>query len=360
MDLIKSFNEFKKGNFHTRSFSELLNIHETLGFPSDKYKTVHVAGTNGKGTVSLNIAKGLNNSGYKTGLLTSPHFMCKTERIAIDGVNITNKEIERIYEENKEILETLAFFEILTFIAFIYFAEQKVHYAVIEVGLGGLKDATNVINSILCVITNLAYDHVEYLGPTLDDIAYNKAGIIKPNIPVVLGYNALHYQCYKAAKEKNAEVFEIKISDSDYLKENKRIADTALMVLGIKPLELIFTLPVRYEVHGNIIFDMAHNEDGFLALKRKVQMEYPGKKVIALWNMSTTKSAKSCLEILRSYCEEVYFFHHDFLWLLSKEDASKLGVREYAGESSEVILVCGSIYFLSEAKSLLLNGAQLQ
>ncbi len=286
--------------------------------------------------------------------------MCKTERIAINGENISNKELKEIYEENKEILEGLAFFELLTFIAFIYFAKKKVDYAVIEVGLGGLKDATNVINPILCVITNLAYDHVEFLGPTMDDIAYNKAGIIKLNTPVVLGRNAQHPECYKAARAKGAKVFEVEMSDSDYLQENKRIADSALKVLEIEPLETIFRLPARFEVHGNIIFDMAHNEDGFLALKRKVQQEYPGKKIISLWNMSTTKSAKNCLEILRSYCDEVYFFAHDFDWLLSKEDAKKLGVNEYAGESSEVVLVCGSIYFLAEAKRQLINKGLLQ
>ena len=217
-----------------------------------------------------------------------------------------------------------------------------------------------MINPKLCVITNLAYDHVEYLGPTIDDIAYNKAGIIKLNTPVVLGRNAQHPQCYKAAMVKGSKVFEVELSDGDYLQEDKRIADRALQVLGIEPLEKIFTLPARFEVHGNIIFDMAHNEDGFLALKRKLQKEYPGKKIISVWNMSTTKAAKNCLEILRSYCEEVYFFSHDFEWLLSKEDAKELGVKQYCGESSEVVLVCGSIYFLAEAKKQLLSRGQLQ
>ncbi len=355
MNFSECYKNFKRGNFNSRDFSELLDIFKALGSPSDRYKTVHVAGTNGKGTVSLNIAKGIEASGYKTGLLTSPHFECKTERISVNGINISNKRLEAIYAENKEILAGLAFFELLTFIAFLYFKEQEVDYAVIEVGLGGLKDPTNVINPNLCVITNLSYDHVELLGPTLADIAYNKAGIIKPNTPVVLGYHAQHPECYKAAKALDANVYEVRASDCDYIQENKNIADTCLEILKMKQLSEVFKLPARFETHGNIIFDMAHNEDGFLALKRKIQKQYPGQKVISLWNMSKNKSIHTCLEILRSYCEEVFFFPHELDWLISKEEAAILGIKEYSGQSSDIILVCGSIFFLAEAKKLLLN-----
>lgn len=291
-------------------------------------------------------------------MLTSPHFVCKTERISINSENITPFRLEKIYQENQEYLEGLAFFELLTFIAFIYFAEENVDYAVIEVGLGGLKDVTNVITPVLSVITNLAYDHVEVLGPTLADIAFNKAGIIKPRVPVVLGKKAQHEECYKAAALNQSKVYEVPSADDDYLKENKCISDLSLKVLGISPLDQIFTLPARFEVHENYIFDMAHNEDGILALKRKIQKDFPNKEVIALWNMSTTKSIETCLNILQSFCTEVYFFPNDFSWLLSKEEAKLLGLKEYQGESSDLILVCGSIYFLAEAKDKLLNQKQ--
>jgi len=330
-------------------------LHETLGRPGDNFKIVHVTGTNGKGTVCLNIAKGLQASGFKTALFTSPHYERCTERIVINGEMISEERMVRIYQAHKEIFDELLFFELFVLMALIYFSEEKVSYAVIEVGIGGLHDSTNILMPILSVITNITLDHQDILGD-LASIARNKAGIIKQGVPVVLGPGAAHEECYKVAFEKNAPIYEVFDQDSDYLKENKKIADKALEVLHIIPLEKLFTLPARFEVVDNVVFDMAHNEGAFIALKTKMQLLYPDKKIIALWNMATSKDVTICLSILRSFVSNVYFLPVKAYRLMSEEDAATLNVEIYEGQKEEIILVCGSMYIMSFAKKLLFQS----
>ena len=165
---------------------ELLDF---LGNPQNSFKTVHVAGTNGKGTVSHTLASIFQECGYKTGLYTSPHLLDFRERIRINGQMIPEKNVIDFIGDNKEKFEEmqLSFFEMATGMAFDYFAKEKVDIAIIEVGLGGRLDSTNVIKPELSVITNISLDHVAMLGNTLAEIAAEKAGIIKPNTPVVIG-----------------------------------------------------------------------------------------------------------------------------------------------------------------------------
>ena len=333
-------------------------MHEKLENPGHEFKSIHVAGTNGKGSVCLNIARNLEKKGFKVGLFTSPHFENVCERISINQTLISKEKLFSIYQNYKCYLENLSFFDLITLICFIYFKENKVDYAVIEVGIGGLNDTTNIIKPKLCVITSISLDHQELLGNTLEEIAAHKAGIIKENTPVVLGPTSLLEVCLLKALEKNAKVIKVSKVDGDYLKENKKIADAALTELGIEPINEIYSMPARFEVHGNIIFDMAHNEGGFCALKTKIQNMYKGKKVIAIWSMSLSKDINTCLAILRSFVSEIYFY--PFEKLLSKEKAKELGVEVYSGQTGDIILVCGSIYFLSDAKKMLLNSEQLQ
>ena len=156
--------------------------------PHQKFQTIHVAGTNGKGSVSHMIASILQEAGYKTGLYTSPHLKDFRERIKIGGIMIPESKVVSFVEENKEILESVkpSFFEMTVAMAFNFFAERKVDVAVIEVGLGGRLDSTNIINPVLSVITNIGHDHMDLLGDTLEKVAAEKAGIIKENIPVVI------------------------------------------------------------------------------------------------------------------------------------------------------------------------------
>lgn len=160
-----------------------------LGNPQQQFKSIHIGGTNGKGSCSHLLAAALQEAGYKVGLYTSPHYKDFRERIKINGKYISKKYIIDFMEANKSQFEAIepSFFEMTVAMAFAYFAEAKVDVAVIEVGLGGRLDSTNVITPELSVITNISLDHTNMLGDTLSQIAYEKAGIIKSNIPVVIG-----------------------------------------------------------------------------------------------------------------------------------------------------------------------------
>lgn len=162
---------------------------DTLGNPQNRFKSFHIAGTKGKGSVSALIASVLQSAGYRTGLYTSPHLIRFNERIRVDGVDIPDDELVSTLERMKPAIESiqeLTVYEIITALAFLYFAESGVQYASIEVGLGGRLDATNVLNPLITVITSLSYDHMHLLGDRLSDIAAEKAGIIKPGVPIIL------------------------------------------------------------------------------------------------------------------------------------------------------------------------------
>ncbi|MDR2843961.1 MAG: bifunctional folylpolyglutamate synthase/dihydrofolate synthase [Candidatus Symbiothrix sp.] len=164
-------------------------IDEHLNHPHTKYKTIHVAGTNGKGSTAHLLASILQEAGYKVGLYTSPHLLDFSERIRVNGQTIDEQFVVKFVAGHKDFFESLqpSFFELTTGMAFAYFAEQQVEVAVIEVGLGGRLDCTNIITPVLSIITNISFDHTHLLGNTLAAIAKEKAGIIKPNVPVVIG-----------------------------------------------------------------------------------------------------------------------------------------------------------------------------
>ena len=164
-------------------------LDEHFGHPHRQFKTIHVAGTNGKGSCSHTLAAILQSAGYKVGLYTSPHLVDFRERIRINGTTVSEAYVIDFVENHRAFFEPLhpSFFELTTAMAFNYFAEQQVDVAVIEVGLGGRLDCTNIIRPDLCVITNISFDHVQFLGDTLAKIASEKAGIIKEGIPVVIG-----------------------------------------------------------------------------------------------------------------------------------------------------------------------------
>lgn len=174
---------YKEGLANTYAFDE------HFGHPHRKYRTIHIAGTNGKGSCSHTLAAILQAAGYKTGLYTSPHLIDFRERIRVNGIPASKEFVIDFVEKHRPFFEPLhpSFFELTTAMAFRYFAEQEVDVAVIEVGLGGRLDCTNIIMPDLCVITNISFDHVQFLGNTLAKIASEKAGIIKENIPVVIG-----------------------------------------------------------------------------------------------------------------------------------------------------------------------------
>jgi dihydrofolate synthase / folylpolyglutamate synthase len=200
---------------------ELCNL---LGNPQDKIKTVHVAGTNGKGSTSHMLAATLQMAGYKTGLHTSPHLKDFTERSRINGVSMDQQYVIDFVEKNKSVIERMdcSFFEITVAMAFDYFAKNEVDIAIIEVGMGGRLDSTNIIKPLLSVITKIDYDHTQFLGDTLPKIASEKAGIIKKKTPVVISLfqPETHMVFEQKAKEQNAPIYfadkELEAKDINY------------------------------------------------------------------------------------------------------------------------------------------------
>lgn len=197
----------------------LLDNH--FGNPHKKFKSIHVAGTNGKGSVSHLLASVLQEAGFKTGLYTSPHLKDFRERIKINGVEISEQKVTEFVNENITLIEKVqpSFFEMTVAMAFKYFADEQVDIAVVEVGMGGRLDSTNIINPLISVITNIGYDHTAFLGDTLDLIAQEKAGIIKPNTKVVIGKTQAETQPVfsEIAKQNNSEIiFVDQVFSCDY------------------------------------------------------------------------------------------------------------------------------------------------
>lgn len=182
-----------------------------LGNPEKNIKTIHIAGTNGKGSTSSMIASVLQEAGYKVGLYTSPHLKDYRERIKINGKCISEDFVVDFFDKHKPFFEEnqLSFFEMTVGLAFDYFSKEKVDVAVIEVGMGGRLDSTNIITPLVSVITNIGFDHVQFLGDTLEKIAFEKAGIIKPNAPVIIGeYINETKEVFEAvAKEKSSPIY---------------------------------------------------------------------------------------------------------------------------------------------------------
>lgn len=195
---------YKDGLYNT------IELDKYFGHPHRNFKTIHVAGTNGKGSCSHTLAAILQSAGYKVGLYTSPHLVDFRERIRVNGKCISEKYVVDFVENEKSFFEPLhpSFFELTTALAFKYFADEKVDIAVIEVGLGGRLDCTNIIMPIVSVITNISFDHMQFLGNTLAKIAGEKAGIIKPGVPVVVGeYNSETRPVFETkANEANSEL----------------------------------------------------------------------------------------------------------------------------------------------------------
>lgn len=230
-------------------------LDEHFGHPHQKYKTIHIAGTNGKGSSSHTLAAILQSQGYKVGLYTSPHLVDFRERIRVNGECVPEQYVIDFVEENRAFFEPLhpSFFELTTAMALKYFAEQEADYAVIEVGLGGRLDCTNIITPILSIITNISFDHTQFLGNTLAEIAGEKAGIIKPGVPVVIGEylpetrpvfenkakaeNApiLFAQDFDVTRLENSETCDVDMElKGSYQERNKKTILTALHILRQK------------------------------------------------------------------------------------------------------------------------------
>lgn len=227
------------GSAYKAGLDNILSLEQELGNPHRQFASVHVAGTNGKGSVSHMIAAVLQAAGYRTGLFTSPHLQDFRERIRVNGEMISQEEVIRFVEQHREAIDRIgpSFFETTTAMAFDHFARQAVDIAVIEVGLGGRLDSTNLIRPRVSVITNISRDHAQFLGETLPEIAGEKAGIIKEDTPVVIGQSQLETQMVfiSRAKEQHAPI---------------RFADQLYEVIGQTHLENSQQFTIRNRMDG--------------------------------------------------------------------------------------------------------------
>lgn len=220
---------------------DLRKLMKELGDPQDKPKTVHVAGTNGKGSTTEMLRLMLSEAGYRTGSFTSPHLVRINERIAIDGEMISDEDFIRCFRTvieavNDNGLRHPSFFEFIFAMAAVYFAEQKVDYVVYETGMGGRLDATNIITPVVSVITSIGMDHMQYLGDTIEKIAFEKAGIIKPGVPVV--HNAICHDHNCSEADKKDETFnysdvELKNKAADVIKKRADELDSDIYIVDV-------------------------------------------------------------------------------------------------------------------------------
>lgn len=322
-----------------------------FNFPHKKFRSIHVGGTNGKGSVSHILASVFQSAGYKTGLYTSPHLVDFRERIKIDGIFVDKKFVTEFAHDNLAFFKEIkaSFFEMTVFMAYDYFAKKNVDVAIIEVGLGGRLDTTNTITPELSIITNIGLDHTQYLGDTLESIAVEKAGIIKPTIPVVIGKTQPEtLEIFnKSANEKESSIyfadqlitsdyhlknidqsihyqfnknFTIGISEIDtdlrgtFQKENIITVIAALCILkkrefsindnaireGLKNVISNTGLMGRWQEMDNnplVVCDIAHNTEGFIQILEQIK-DQPYKQLHMVLGFVSDKKIDDILKLL--------------------------------------------------------------
>lgn len=379
--------------------ADLSNTHklmDLLHHPENRFKSVHVAGTNGKGSTSHMLAAIFQKAGYKTGLYTSPHLKDFRERIRINGEMIPEQHVVNFVDTHKDQFESigLSFFEMTVGMAFQYFADQKVDIAIVEVGMGGRLDSTNVVTPELGIITNISLDHTQFLGNTIAAIAGEKGGIIKSEVPVVIGeHNTEYDDVFKEiAEEKNAPIYFAEdlipareIDDLDlkgvYQRKNIRTVLAAVEILSQQGYQLsenlaealgsaskLTGLRGRWETigqHPKIICDTGHNEAGVNLITQQLNNETFDKLHI-VWGMVGDKDAASVLALLPK--DSTYYWCRPEIprgkdASILKNEAEEVGLTgnvyssvqealetaKKAAVSADLIFVGGSTFVVAEA-----------
>ena len=286
-----------------KDLSNTLKLAEHLNNPENKFKSVHVAGTNGKGSTSHILASVLQEAGYKVGLYTSPHLKDFRERIKINGQEVSKHFVIGFIKRNKDFFEAnkLSFFEMTVGMAFDYFAKQNIDIAVVEVGLGGRLDSTNIVTPEVSIITNIGLDHTQFLGDTLEAIAFEKGGIIKPNIPVVIGetqketapvFKSLAKSCDSEilfADQLVSEVYKSDLIGSYQSKNIKTVVQTVKQLQGkgfkiskknikqgllkvVKNTGLLGRWQILKE-RPKVVCDTGHNREGLIYVMQQLSNE---------------------------------------------------------------------------------------
>lgn len=399
--------------------SNMRALLERMGNPEKRLKMVHVAGTNGKGSTCSMVERMLRECGYKTGLYTSPYLMRFPERMRVNGVPIDDEALTRIAsrvrEETEKLLETgvkPTTFELGTAITLTYFAEQQVDFAVIEVGIGGRLDCTNVIEPEVCLIAPIGMDHTKVLGDSLVQIAGEKAGIIKEGIPVAVSpqQNDEIMQVFrKTAGEKHAQLLEVRRPEIDMIASDARGAEFVFRgqkahinlagdhqaenaCLALSGIELLrgrgYDLPEETCLEGlekaiwpgrlewlsdNLLIDGAHNPHGAKALHAFVKKYLSGRRIVPVIGMMKDKDVEGCIALYADLAKEAVATQVDYPRAMPHEELRNLLIskgmnavsestipaaleraREIAGEDG-IVLVCGSLYVVGEVR-LLLKG----
>ncbi|MFN4884709.1 MAG: bifunctional folylpolyglutamate synthase/dihydrofolate synthase [Bacteroidota bacterium] len=370
----------------------ILKLCNQLGNPHLQFKSIHVAGTNGKGSTSSLIASALMEQGLKVGLFTSPHLLDFRERMRINGIKISESFVTHFVLENKATWEQIqpSFFEITTAMAFSFFAREKVDIAIIEVGMGGRLDSTNIIQPELTVITSIGKDHMQFLGDTIEKIAFEKAGIIKNNTPVILGNieSGATQVIEQVALSKNAEVIHAKniqapssALQGNYQIENEKTAFAALselqqlgwklnaesIRLGFENVIRNTKLRGRWEMINQsplTIAEVAHNEDGIRFLCEKLN-SYNNTNIHVVLGMVADKDHQEVLSLFPKKAN-YYFCHANIPRALPAAElqrkAAAVGLTGEAYHSAEqalnaakkhalnedLIVVTGSIFTVAE------------
>ncbi len=375
-----------------------------MGNPQKDYKTIHVAGTNGKGSTSTTIETVLIEDGKTVGKYTSPHILKFNERISVNGKEITDEEIAYYYSYVKDIVNDLkitpTFFEVTTAMMFKYFSDKKIEFAVIEVGMGGRFDATNVIDGDICIVTNVSLDHTEFLGKTVYEIACEKAGIIKKNSKVIVGSSDveflkaieektnnyidiiekykdakyfLDFNSYKTVVELDNEKYKFSLF-GDYQYKNFLCAFEALKEIKI-PLNVIkrgiekVKWQCRFEIiqqnENILVLDGAHNEEGMRTLCETLSHGFSKSEVVAIVSILKDKDYKKILDLLEKSVDEIVFTSlsdnkrgQSALELYNSSNKINKNYKENIVEAydlaknmkKKVILLCGSFYLLSKFK----------
>ncbi len=401
--MIPKLNEYKK-RWHFESdrtikpgLDAIEKALQILEHPEKALKVIHVSGTNGKGSTIQLMEAIIQAHGYKTGSFTSPAIKDIHDQIRYNGENITPDQIDRAFWQlnSHHLSGTLTDFELLTVIAFLVLKDLAPDYILLETGMGGLLDSTNVITPIVSVITSIALDHTQFLGTTIEEITTHKAGIIKKEIPVVVGNlpsDALHIAKKTAQKNDSlikvyGEDFGITQKEEDVFKGeatftlperkmkgthqriNSSVAIEALLVGGVTLKEALVQqalantqLPHRFEeIYPDVFLDGAHNPAAATALRKTIEEMFPGEKVNFVIGMLKRKDIKGTLDALIPVAKSFTFIHFNHPDAATAEEllaqcqheskkVTKLIGRSIilTKEKSERIIVAGSLYLLAD------------
>ena len=338
--------------------TRIMNLLETMGNPQNDIKIIHIAGTNGKGTVAKTINNALIDSGHKVGLFSSPWIDDYREQIQINNEFISEEDFAFYVDKYKD--NDCTEFEFLTAIMYKYFADSKVDYAVVECGMGGKGDSTNVEQSNISVITSISLDHTAFLGDTVEQIAEEKSGILRKNSTCVLYPNPNVEHIFDGKCKKLINVKE----QGNFKKNNLATANAVLKILGVPTVKQCAHLPARQEYIGNVMLDGAHNKNGAQALEPYL----PNGKVTAVIGMMKDKDVDGYLSIIAPHLNRIITTTPDNPRSMPAEELKHLAQKyckdvvavdssnkavALAKQDENFKLVCGSFYLAREVRNLI-------